>query len=108
MRPLQELLEVTRTSQGLSREALADLANECSDSGREITGRTIQFLEVECRRMPTDDILRPVAQALELDWQDGDGRGVSQVVSGRRRSQLMHTNRWREQVFSSSELVPGV
>lgn len=69
MREFQELIESTRRSLGLSREALADRANQYSE-GREITGRSIQFLEVQCRRAPDEDLLRPVAMALGLDWQE--------------------------------------
>ena len=75
-RALQDLLRETREATQLpngkkmSRGVLAARASALAPAGIDISERTIYNLEVIYQRTPDADILRPVARALGLKWDD--------------------------------------
>ena len=65
---LRETIRARRELLGLSREGLA---NRAVASGHEqITRHSVEALEVRYQRLPPPHILRPVTDALELNWEE--------------------------------------
>lgn len=63
---LRRLLRYERTRQGLSREAVANLASELPPY-TDLQPWQVQDLETRAQRIPPPEILGPVCQALGID-----------------------------------------